>query len=55
MRFGKTPPGRRPFAAPTPPLPMSSLAYVLLGVATLVVLVPFILSIRNNAKGADRD
>ena len=39
----------------TSPRPMSSIAYVLLGIATVAVLVPFVLSLRNNAKGRDRD
>ena len=34
---------------------MSTIAYILLGIATVAVLVPFILSLRNNAEGADRD
>ena len=41
--------------APLALAPMSTLAYVLLGIATIAVLTPFILSIRNSAKGRDRD
>lgn len=34
---------------------MSSIAYVLLGIATVALPYPFIVSLRNNAKDRDRD